>query len=320
MTEPTQGEVNILDEAIDLAIRLQNDPDNPVAIDMIRAWRARGPRHEEIWAKVAKVHGASGLILSERRRIERRENLGLNRRNMMFGGLCFLGAAAGWSVAPSLILSARADIMTTKGERRRFDLPDGSVAILAPESALSLDFAAGRRSLQLLDGLCYFEAAPGSAPPFIVSCGAMQVTSMGSAFEVSLEAGQSRVSAAQGPVSVELQDGAGVQVREVLQETMWLRVNGSSSAVDRGRLDEGQVASWRDNLLIADQETVSALAARVGRWMPGRVVIADPFIGGQKVSGVYDLSDPLRALEAIVLPAGAKVRQISSFLTIISRV
>ena len=36
----------LLDEAIDLVIRLQNDPDNPVALEMIRAWRARGAVHE----------------------------------------------------------------------------------------------------------------------------------------------------------------------------------------------------------------------------------------------------------------------------------
>ncbi|WP_430512610.1 hypothetical protein [Pannonibacter phragmitetus] len=32
----------LLNEAIDLVIRLQNDPANPVALEMIRAWRARG--------------------------------------------------------------------------------------------------------------------------------------------------------------------------------------------------------------------------------------------------------------------------------------
>jgi transmembrane sensor len=50
----------LTDEAIDLVIRLQNDPGNPVAIEMVRAWRARSPEHERIWARVTKVHGAAG--------------------------------------------------------------------------------------------------------------------------------------------------------------------------------------------------------------------------------------------------------------------
>jgi transmembrane sensor len=69
---------------------------------------------------------------------------------------------------------------------------------------------------------------------------------------------------------------------------------------------------------MADKEAVSTLIARIGRWIPGRIVIADPFIGSQRVSGIYDLNDPKRALEAVVQPTGAQVRQVSSFLTIIS--
>ncbi|WP_155734624.1 FecR/PupR family sigma factor regulator, partial [Brucella intermedia] len=72
MNETTPDQERLLDEAIDLIIRLQNDPGNPVAIELIRAWRARGPRHEEVWARVSKAHGASGKILTEKRRIERR--------------------------------------------------------------------------------------------------------------------------------------------------------------------------------------------------------------------------------------------------------
>lgn len=317
MTQVSQSDATLLDEAIDLAIRLQNDPDNPVAIEMIRAWRARGPRHDEIWAQVAMAHGASGLILAEQRRIERRENLGLSRRNLLFGGLCLVGGAAGWLAAPDLILAARADVMTEKAERRRVDLPDGSVATLGPQSALAFDFKGGRRGIRLLDGMCYVVAAAGDAPPFTALCGDVEVKAAGAVFELSAEDGFSRVSAARGAIEV-VSAGQPAPFSLTLQERQWLRLNGSTGQVDRGLLADGQVAVWRDNLLIADQEPVSALVARIGRWTPGRVLIAGPFIGGRKVSGVYDLSDPIRALEAVALPAGARVRRMSSILTVIS--
>ena len=41
-------------EAADIAIRLQNDPGNPVAIETARAWVERGPAHAAAWAKVAR--------------------------------------------------------------------------------------------------------------------------------------------------------------------------------------------------------------------------------------------------------------------------
>jgi transmembrane sensor len=94
----------------------------------------------------------------------------------------------------------------------------------------------------------------------------------------------------------------------------------SSGIVDRGKREPGQVGMWRDRLLIADRETVTALVARIGRWIPGRIITADPYIGQQRVSGIFDLSNPLRALEAVVHPAGGRVRQISSFVTVISPV
>jgi transmembrane sensor len=317
MTQPSQSDANLLDEAIDLVIRLQNDPDNPVAVEMIHAWRARSLRHDEIWTRVVKAHGATGLILAERRRIERRESLGLSRRNLMLGGLCLLGGTAGWMAAPSLILAARADVMTQKAERRHIELPDGSVATLGPQSALVYDFDSGRRRIRLLDGMCFVEASAGNSPPFTASCGDVEVTAAAAAFELSTEDGFSRVSAAHGAVEVVF-SGQAAPLTLTLQPQQWLRLDGATGQVDRGLLEEGQVAAWRDNLLIADQEPVAALVARIGRWTPGRIVVADPFIGGQRVSGVYDLNDPIRALEAVALPAGAKVRQISSIVTVIS--
>ncbi|WP_315855064.1 hypothetical protein [Chenggangzhangella methanolivorans] len=68
---------------------------------------------------------------------------------------------------------------------------------------------------------------------------------------------------------------------------------------------------------MAERETISALVARIGR-VPGRIVIADPFVGSQRVSGIYDLQDPIRALQAVVHPAGAQVREISPLLTVVS--
>ncbi|RAI44134.1 FecR/PupR family sigma factor regulator, partial [Rhodoplanes roseus] len=71
MSDTTPESNRLLDEAIDLMIRLHNDPDNPVAIEMVRAWRARGPEHERIWTLVSGAHGATGQILDRRRKAAR---------------------------------------------------------------------------------------------------------------------------------------------------------------------------------------------------------------------------------------------------------
>jgi transmembrane sensor len=318
MNETVPDHERLLDEAIDLIIRLQNDPGNPVAIELIRAWRARGPQHEEIWARVSKVHGASGKVLTEKRRIERRESLGLTRRNFMIGGFAAFGVgAATYSFGPGMLLQARADYMTDKGEKRRINLPDGSVATLGPESAIALDFQGERRTIDLLAGMSFFEVVSDASRPFSVLSGTLRATALGTAFDVSNDAGILTVSVDHGLVDVRASD-PGLDMGVKLAEGQWITFDPSSGSIGRGERERGQVASWRDNLIIAERETISALVARIGRWIPGRIVIADPFIGEQRVSGVFDLNNPLLALQAVVNPAGARVRQISSFVTVIS--
>lgn len=318
MTDVTPDHDRLLDEAIDLVIRLQNDPDNPVAFEMIRSWRARGPEHERIWSQVAQIHGASGMILSEKRLLERRESLGLTRRNFVIGGFTAFGlGAATYSFAPGMLVQARADHMTAKGEIRRVQLPDDSVATLGPESAIAVDFQQSRRDIQLLAGMSFFEVASDRNRPFCVVSGTLTATALGTAFDVSNDAGILTVSVDYGLVDVRTSDPT-LQTGVNLGDGQWISCDLSSGSVDRGQRDVGQIASWRDNLVIAERETVSALVARIARWVPGRVVIADPFIGKQRVSGIFDLKDPLLALQAVVHPTGAHVRQMSSVLTVIS--
>lgn len=59
--------------------------------------------------------------------------------------------------------------------------------------------------------------------------------------------------------------------------------------------------------------------SRIARWQPGRVVLAARSLADQRISGLFDLSNPIMALEAVVHPYGGKVRQISPYLTVISR-
>ncbi|MGQ8631989.1 FecR family protein [Agrobacterium sp. DKPNP3] len=318
MNETTPDQERLLDEAIDLIIRLQNDPGNHVAIELIRAWRARGPQHEEVWAQVSKVHGASGKVLTEKRRIERRESLGLTRRNFIVGGFSAFGVgAAAYSFGPGMLLQARADYVTDKGEIRRINLPDGSIVTLGPESAIALDFRSERRVVDLLAGMSFFEVEGDASRPLSVFSGTLTATGLGTAFDVSNDAGILTVSVDHGLVDVRASD-SGLEMGVKLAEGQWITFDSSSGNIGRGQRENGQIASWRDNLVIAERETVSALVARIGRWIPGRIVIADPFIADMRVSGVFDLNNPLVALQAVVHPAGARVRQISSFVTVIS--
>jgi transmembrane sensor len=308
----------LLDEAIDLIIRLQNDAGNTVTLEMIKGWRARSAEHEKVWQKVAAAHGTSGKVLGDRDKAKRREASKITRRKFVIGGAVGVGAVAAGSVLiPDAIVRARADHITEKGEIRRIELADGSIATLGPESALALDFEAAHRGVELLMGMSYFEVAKAPARPFVVKASGLTALALGTAFDVSVDAGLVTVSVSNGLVETRPTD-AHLLAASQLKGGDWLAVDVASRGVDRGTREVSQIAAWRNASIVAEREPVSVLVAKISRWYPGRVIVADPFIGSQKVSGVFDLSNPRRALEAVVHPAGGRVRELSSFLTIVS--
>ncbi len=322
MDDAGRGQDRLMDEAIDLLIRWQNDPGNAVASDMVRAWRARSIDHERMWARVERVHGASGRVMADRQKAARRSaghrQAGPSRRAVMLGGGLALGAlGAGSLFLPEVLLRARADFITGKGEVRRIVLADQSVTTLGPDSAIAVDFAGMARRIDLLAGMSFFEVAPDPQRPFTVASGDLAVTAQDGAYEVSNDAGFVTLAVDHGrveayPRSAEISGALRLEGGELATYAE------SPRSFERGRRDAGQVALWRDKFIIAERETVSAVIARIGRWIPGRIVAVYPFVGTQRINGIFDLNDPERALEAAVHPAGGRVRKVSSMLTIIS--
>ncbi|ABA04994.1 FecR protein [Nitrobacter winogradskyi Nb-255] len=319
MTEAPAEDRRLFREAADLAIRLQNDPANPVSVDMVRTWVARSPRHEAAWARVAAIHGMTGRVLTEQRKAAEGGIGGMSRRRLVIGGLIGAGvAAAGSLTVPGALLRARADYMTSTAEIRRITLSDGSEITLGPDSAVAIDFADARRTIGLLAGMAYFDVVRDASRPFSVLSGDLTATALGTAFDVSNDAGFVSVSVNHGAVEARAAHSA-LRLAERLNPGDWITFDTSSHAIARGTREASQIAAWREGMIVAERETVSAMVAKIARWQPGRVVMADPFLGSRVVSGVFDLADPLGALEAVVRPFGAKVR-VTPFMTVISPV
>ncbi|MEJ8472496.1 FecR family protein [Roseibium algae] len=319
MSKVEQTDERLMDEAIDLAIRLQSDPENPVSLKVIQAWRARGPDNERVWQRVARIHGASGQILGEQRKAERHD--GLSRRNFIVGAAVAFGVTgAGYFVVPGALVRARADHITGTAEILKVSLPDGSNVTLGPSSAIAFSFTPQRRQVELLAGMAFFDVGEETSRAFSVKASELEITAQSARFDVVSDADMRMVGVEHGVV-----EASGAEVAMgfhdgpvELGSGQWAMLDAGSGQVTRGTRDSSLIASWRNNLIVAERQPVSALVARVGHWMPGRIVMADPFISQQLVSGVFDLTDPIRALEAVVHPVGGQVRQISSFLTVIS--
>ena len=322
MADPSE-ERRLFREAADLAIRLQNDPANPVSVQMARAWADRSPDHMAAWARVAEIHGMTGKILADQRKAGATGRL--SRRSFVVGGMVGLGTVgAGSLMLPDALMRLRADHFTQTAEIRRVELPDSSVMTLGPDSAVAVSYSDTRRTISLLAGMAYFEVANDRLRPFSTVAGPVTAVALGTAFDMSSDAGFVTVSVEHGVVETRAPDegagGAGQNARERLEAGQWITFAPSQGPAIRGSRDLLQIAAWRGGMIVAEQETVSAMVARISRWIPGRVVVADPSLGRRVVSGVFDLRDPMRALEAVARPFGAKVRGIGSVMTVISSI
>lgn len=318
MNETSPQEDRLFEEAADLMIRLQNDPGNPVSREMVKRWRARGPAYERAWLEALEIHGLTGRVLASADQVEPRPKQGLTRRSLVAAGVVGAGAMAGGYLAlPGLILRAQADHLTGTAEIRRVTLPDGGTATLGPDSAIALHFDDRRRAVALLAGMAFFEVAKDPSRPFRATTSELAATALGTAFDLSNDAGLVSVSVEHGLVEIDVPGSASVDGAR-LAAGQWATFDEGTRLTTRGNRDARQIGAWRSGQILVENEPVRAVVAKIARWQPGRVMIADAGLGANRISGVFDPGNPLRALEAVVHPFGARVRSLGPYLTVIS--
>ena len=303
---------------------------------MMRAVAASSPRHAASWGpflKEARADADAGVMPNEERPEDSTPRAGRGigdaaRKPASIGrpsrrrtlGLAALAAAASILAVvagPELALQLQADYATATSETRTLRLADDSVVTVAPASAIAVSYTDGARQVQLLSGEVYVEATPDIERPFLVSADDLQVTVLGTAFNVSRSDDGAEVGVAHGVVRVEQAGGAGPVV-DALEAGEFVRVD-RLGAVQRGQQPASQIGAWRQNQLIAQDQSLRGVLDRLRRYHAGAIIVMDDSLADQPVTGVYDLGNPVAALGAIARSQNAVVREITPWLLIVSR-
>ena len=85
----------------------------------------------------------------------------------------------------------------------------------------------------------------------------------------------------------------------------WVSVAGGQS--QSGTLSPDRVGVWADGILIARSLSITDLVARLRPWSHQRIILLDKTLAQKHVTGVYDLSNPLKALQLAVQPHRGRV-------------
>lgn len=227
--------------------------------------------------------------------------------------LAFTGIAGriGSPVAPTDIAKVESvrRYATAVGERRDVMLPDGSRISLNTASLVEVDYGSPEcREIRLLQGQAMFHVARNENRPFVVRAGNRQVTALGTAFDVRLDAnGQVKILLVEGRVRVDPVARAGLArilpnlARTDLSPGQQLVAPAAGEAlVSPGDVERD--TAWNRGILIFRDDTVSDAVREVNRYSTVQLVVDDPRVGALKVSGVFptaDRKDFLAALEAL---------------------
>jgi transmembrane sensor len=310
-------------EALSLFLKLRESPDDRLAKDAALRWQQQSPAHRAAWTEAEHVWRLSGKLpevgagnsaLDTDRFAGRRM---LSRRRVIAG----LGVAAATGVVaiagPDILRRVTAHYATSTAEIRRFDLSDGSVATLGPDSAMRFSISETVRQAELISGMAYFDIARGPAP-FAASCGALAVTTASSAFDLSYDATLRSVGADQGQITISVPRGTR-RVELILDAGEWLSFDERDRTTASGQRDAAYRAAWRHNVIVAERDPINAVVAKVARWHRGTIMIA-PGFGERRISGIFDLRDPVVALEAIVAPFDGKVHRLTPWFIVLATV
>ena len=286
---------DILDEAAQWLVVMNDDPVSDSDRRDWLAWRARSPAHESAWlrsekllARLGQMPAALAMPALDRPRTSRRAALA------KLAALCLVvpGGVAAWRLAQSEGWTA--DYRSAAGERRDVTLADGSRMTLNTASAVDLRFDADERLVLLRAGEILIQTAPdpqGAHRPFRVRTAEGTLEALGTRFSVRQQDGRTMLAVLEGAVRATPRLGAdAARVIPAGQQA----VLEAGAALPPAALDAAATA-WTRGMLLADNLPLGDFVTELARYRRG-LLRCEPAIASLRVSGTFPVGNPRQAL------------------------
>lgn len=300
--------IPMLEEATDWLFRLQAAPGDAGLRRAHQDWLAADTAHLRAWLAVQRSWAVTGRMKAGAVTAAGIAPFAPRPRYRAAAVAAVLAACLVLALlAPRLLLHIEADAVTAVAENSETLLADGSSVTLGGGSAFRADPAggSGERRATLLRGEAHFRIAPDRGRPFVIAAGPVTVTVIGTAFDVTLDAQSVRVAVASGTVEV----SAG-ETLERLTAGERVVVDRRTGRVQLARVAPEDVGAWRQRRLVVHDLPLPEAIARLGRYHRGEIVTLTGGLERQRVSGVFDLDDPVRALRGMLAAGGPALQDI----------
>ena len=199
---------------------------------------------------------------------------------------------------------------TRMGEVRVVALADGSVVTLNTASRMSVRFSRRQRLIRLLGGEALFDVAKDSSRPFLVAAGDLNVQAVGTSFTVRLiEGAPAQVVVREGVVEVR---NAASPRSEVVRLSANMRgILAAENPVIAAAVPQSQMQrelSWREGRIAFEGASLTDASMEFARYSDIRIVIDDPDLGREEISGSFQATDPVGFGRAVAEALGARVK------------
>jgi transmembrane sensor len=299
------AEDRLVDEAAEWASRMRG-PERERHRAAFERWYHSNPAHAEAFNEAtAGFEGAGVLRHGE---VGRARHLPEPQRKAVPLRYAFGAIAAAAAVALIFLMSAyapspvpsRQDRVTyaTAGTAREVELSDGSRLALAPETIAVVAFTSSERRITLDRGRGRFTVAHETRP-FRVAAGEAEVLALGTVFEVSLAAGQTRVALIQGSVDVSYPAEpaeTGRQVRRLQPGEQMVVGSPTQTEIAPPPPHRAARAPTRredpaPRMLQFDNTPLTQAVAEANRHSRTRITLADPSISELRITGAFRAGD-----------------------------
>jgi transmembrane sensor len=314
MPADRMSERKIRGQAVDWLLRLQDNPEDEALEAEFRDWLSRDPARGQIYQRVQRVMGdASHLLSSDVDFTRSAARRSLPRARSVVASVALLLLCSGGFFLADGPMRLRADVISGVGEPQTLILNDGSRVELNASSAIAIDLGANERRVTLLRGEAYFQVAADPTLPFVVAAGNGTTTALGTAFDVNLTAGATRVIVTEHAVMVDTRERLRVGEGEQLSYDS----DGSLGHIEQA--DPDMALAWRQGRLAFDDRPLSAVVEEIARYIPGKIIIAQTALSDRRISGSLNLAAPEETLRSFANAFQIKVTHVGPFLTILRK-
>lgn len=313
-------EVARLQTAARWLVRLGEVPEDDALVAQWLEWCDAAPENLAAFEKIQKTWQLAGVAAMEAPASIGRGTTAMPRQRRRRRRAWLAYAATIFVLATGVIVALlmhdrpeNAEVLATPvAIRASSTLPDGSRVELGARSRLSLHYSPAVRRVVVESGEAYFEVAHNTRRPFVVEAGGLQVTAVGTAFNVhrgdervvvTVSEGRVRLATEDAPVSIPGSGSAkpGSMPLEAAAGEQAL-FSKKTERIAIAHADPAIATAWREGVLKFVNQPLADVVQDLNRYSERPIVLADASLGTLPYTGTVfgdRLDDWLHAIEDV---------------------